>query len=103
MRSPRSFCDHLNHPSVLLDKCSNMGIKSLVKEVQEMQLLLGVIIWVVLFLVWPLAAIGVLIVYPVAWLICLPFKLMGICVEAGFALLEGLLFLPARLVGMRAI
>jgi len=67
-----------------------------------MRLFFGVIIWVVLFLVWPLAAIAVLVAYPIAWLICLPLRLIGLCVNAVFAFLKAVLFLPARLLGARA-
>ncbi|MFN4116179.1 MAG: hypothetical protein ACK4F7_06745 [Inhella sp.] len=35
------------------------------------------------------------------WLICLPLRLLGIAVDAVFALLRAILFLPARLLGYR--
>jgi len=37
----------------------------------------------------------------VAWLLALPFRLIGLCVRATFALLAAILFLPARLLGHR--
>lgn len=57
--------------------------------------------WCILFvLCWPLALLA-LILFPLVWLISLPFRLIGITLEAVFALLRTLLFLPARLLGWR--
>jgi len=64
-----------------------------------MKLLLLLIGWCILFvLCWPLALLA-LIVFPFVWLISLPLRLVGITLEAVFALLKGILFLPARLLG----
>ena len=49
---------------------------------------------------WPLALMALLL-YPFVWLLCLPFRLIGISVEAVFALLRAILFLPAKLLGGR--
>ncbi|HLF14145.1 MAG TPA: hypothetical protein VI932_04580 [Bacteroidota bacterium] len=66
-----------------------------------MKLLTGFIGWCILFaLCWPLALLA-LIVYPVVWLLLLPFRLVGITVDAVFTLLRVILFLPARLLGWR--
>jgi hypothetical protein len=60
-----------------------------------------VLVWCLLLAVsWPLA-LGVLLLLPVVWLVALPFRLVGICVGAAFALLKALLFLPARLLAHR--
>ena len=57
--------------------------------------------WCILFvLAWPVALLA-LVLFPVVWLLTLPFRLMGIAVEAVFALLKALLFLPARVLGHR--
>lgn len=57
------------------------------------------LIWLVLlFLCWPLALLA-LVLYPVAWLILLPFRLLGIGVDAVFALLRAIVMLPARILG----
>jgi hypothetical protein len=59
------------------------------------------LLWLLLFVVcWPIALIA-LVLWPVAWLITLPFRLLGIAVEAVFAFLRAVLFLPARLLGAR--
>jgi hypothetical protein len=44
----------------------------------------------------------VLLLWPLVWLICLPFRLLGIAVDAVFALLRAILFLPARLLGFKS-
>jgi hypothetical protein len=57
--------------------------------------------WCILFvLCWPLALLA-LILFPLVWLISLPLRLIGITLEAVFALLRAVLFLPARLLGSR--
>ena len=57
--------------------------------------------WLLLFvLCWPLALLA-LVLYPVVWLLLLPFRLVGIAVEGVFSLLKAVLFLPARLLGAR--
>ena len=57
--------------------------------------------WCILFvLCWPLALLA-LILFPFVWLVSLPLRLIGITMEAAFALLRALLFLPARLLGWR--
>jgi hypothetical protein len=57
--------------------------------------------WCILFVLsWPLALL-VLVLAPLIWLLALPFRVVGICVAAVFALLKSLLFLPARLLGYR--
>ena len=60
--------------------------------------LLKFLIWMLLFVVcWPVALLA-LILYPVAWLLTLPFRLIGIGVEAIFETLRALLMLPARVL-----
>ena len=59
------------------------------------------VLWLILLLLcWPLALLA-LILYPFIWLILLPFRLVGITVDAVFELLRAILFLPARLLGAR--
>jgi hypothetical protein len=66
-----------------------------------MNLLLFLVGWCLLLLLcWPLALL-VLVLAPLLWLIALPFRLAGVCIEAVFALVRTLLFLPARLLGYR--
>ncbi len=58
--------------------------------------------WLILFvLCWPLA-LAALVLYPLVWLLLLPFRLVGIAVGGVFSFLRAVLFLPARLLGARA-
>jgi hypothetical protein len=59
------------------------------------------LLWLVLLvLCWPLALV-VLLLWPVVWLISLPFRLIGIAFEGVFELLRAILLLPSRLLGAR--
>ena len=59
----------------------------------------GFLVWLVLlFLCWPLALLA-LFLYPVFWLLLLPFRLLGIGVDAVLALLRAIVMLPARVLG----
>ena len=53
---------------------------------------------ILLVLCWPLALLA-LIMYPLIWLVCLPFRLIGIAVEGVFELLRTVILLPARIIG----
>ena len=58
-----------------------------------------VLLWLLLFvLCWPLALLA-LVLWPVVWLLSLPFRLVGIAVEGVFAFLRALIMLPARVLG----
>ena len=55
------------------------------------------IAWLILFvLCWPLAILA-LVLYPVFWLLSLPFRLLGIAVDGVFGLLKGIITLPVTL------
>lgn len=57
-----------------------------------------ILLWLLLFfLCWPLALLA-LVLYPVIWLISLPFRLVGIAVGGVFGLLRAIVMLPARLL-----
>lgn len=67
-----------------------------------MRFLLLFFVWCLLFvLCWPVALLA-LVLFPLVWLLLLPFRLVGLAVGAVFALLKALLFLPARLLGWRS-
>ncbi len=56
------------------------------------------LLWLILFvLCWPLAVLA-LVLYPIVWLLLLPFRLVGVVVEGVFALLSGIILFPARLL-----
>lgn len=66
-----------------------------------MKTLIAAVAWCILFvLCWPLALL-VLVLWPIIWLLALPFRLVGITFSALFAFLQAILFLPARLLGWR--
>ncbi len=56
------------------------------------------LLWLILLVVaWPLALLA-LILYPIVWLLSLPFRLVGISVRGVFELIEAVLRLPARVL-----
>jgi hypothetical protein len=60
--------------------------------------MLTFLLWCLLFvLCWPLALLA-LILYPIVWLILLPFRIVGIAVGGVFELLRAIIFLPARVL-----
>jgi hypothetical protein len=60
--------------------------------------MLSFLLWLVmLFLCWPLALLA-LVLYPLVWLLLLPFRIIGIGVEAVFELLRAIVMLPARIL-----
>jgi hypothetical protein len=62
------------------------------------------LLWcILLVLCWPLAIIA-LVLYPIVWLLLLPFRLVGIAVTGVLDLIAAILFLPARVLrGPRAV
>ena len=66
-----------------------------------MRTLLVILLWLMLVvLCWP-AAVLALLIWPVVWLLGLVLRLVGVLVDALFALLRAVLFLPARVLGYR--
>ena len=56
------------------------------------------LLWcVLLILCWPLALL-VLVLYPLVWILLLPFRIVGIAVDGVLGLLRGIFMLPARLL-----
>ena len=47
---------------------------------------------------WPLAILAV-VLWPIVWLLSIPFRLLGIAVEGIFSLLRAIVMLPARVLG----
>lgn len=56
------------------------------------------LLWLLLFVLCAPLAIAVLILYPIIWLILLPFRLLGIAVNGVFELLKAIILFPARLL-----
>jgi hypothetical protein len=56
------------------------------------------LLWCILLLLcWPLALLA-LVLYPLVWLVLLPFRLVGIAVGGVLELVSAIIFLPARLL-----
>jgi hypothetical protein len=56
------------------------------------------LVWLVLFFFcWPLALLA-LVLYPIVWLLLLPFRILGIAVGGVLELIKAIIFLPARLL-----
>jgi hypothetical protein len=60
--------------------------------------MIGFLLWCLLFvLCWPLALLA-LVLYPIVWLLLLPFRLVGIAVHGALALVAAVILFPARLL-----
>jgi len=67
----------------------------------KMKLLLTLILWaIMLALCWPIAVL-VLLLWPIFWLLSIPFRAVRTLMDALLALVKNLLFLPARLLGYK--
>lgn len=56
------------------------------------------LLWLILLILcWPLALLA-LVLYPIVWLLLLPFRLVGIAVGGALALVKAIIFLPARVL-----
>ncbi len=59
---------------------------------------MNILLWcILLVLCWPLALLA-LVLYPIVWLLLLPFRIVGIAVDGVFDLLRGILLLPGRVL-----
>ena len=56
------------------------------------------LLWLILLILcWPVALLA-LVLYPLVWLLLLPFRLLGLAVEGVFELLRSIILLPARIL-----
>lgn len=56
------------------------------------------LLWLLLlFFCWPLALVA-LVLYPIVWLLLLPFRIVGIAVDGVLELIKAIIFLPARVL-----
>ena len=63
--------------------------------------MLKLLLWLVLFVAcWPLALLA-LVLYPIVWLVLLPFRLVGVVVDGVFEFLRAIVLLPARALRAR--
>ena len=55
-------------------------------------------VWIILFILsWPLAILA-LILYPVIWILTIPFRILGIAVDGVFGLIKGIIMLPGKIL-----
>ena len=67
----------------------------------DMKVLLILIGWALLLvLCWPIAILA-LVLWPFAWLLSIPFRVVGIAMDAFLAFIKSVLFLPAKLLGYK--
>ena len=65
--------------------------------------MLKFLVWcILLVLCWPLALLA-LVMYPIVWILLLPFRIVGVAVEGVLEIIRGIMMLPVRLLrGPRA-
>jgi hypothetical protein len=60
--------------------------------------MLKFLLWCLLFIAcWPLALVA-LFLYPIVWLLLLPFRILGIAVHGVLELVSAIILLPARVI-----
>lgn len=60
--------------------------------------MISFLLWIILFILcWPIA-LAALILYPIVWLLLLPFRILGIAVDGVLQLIKGIFMLPARIL-----
>ena len=60
--------------------------------------MVGFLLWLLLLMVcWPIALVAI-VLYPIVWLLLLPFRIAGIAVEGALSLVSAIIFLPVRLL-----
>jgi hypothetical protein len=65
--------------------------------------MLSFLLWIVLLIIcWPVALV-LLILYPLIWVILLPFRIVGVAVEGVFELIRAIFLFPARILGGRRV
>lgn len=66
--------------------------------------MVGFLLWLLLLVIcWPLALLAI-VLYPIVWVLLLPFRLLGIVVNGVFEFLKALILLPARILrGPKAV
>jgi len=57
------------------------------------------LLWLILLIIcWPLAIVAI-ILYPIIWLVLLPFRLVGIAVDGLFDFIKAIFRLPSKILG----
>jgi len=66
----------------------------------QMRLFIGLVLWCILAVLCLPLAILVVVLFPIFWLLALPFRVAGIVVDAVLATLRAVLMLPARVLAL---
>ena len=79
---------------VLLDRSRRRRVRAQ----RGVEAMMKFLLWcILLVLCWPLALLA-LVLYPLVWLLLLPFRVVGIAVGGVLELVSAVIFLPARLI-----
>jgi hypothetical protein len=63
-----------------------------------MRTFIGLALWFILLVIcWPLALIMIFL-FPLVWLLLLPFRIVGFTLDVVFSLIKGILLFPFKLV-----
>lgn len=64
-----------------------------------MKTIIALLLWFILFaLSWPLA-LALIFILPILWLLLLPFRIIGLTLEAVFSLIKAIVMFPFRVLG----
>lgn len=67
-------------------------------KLNGMRTFIGLALWFILLVIcWPLALIMIFL-FPLVWLLLLPFRIVGFTLEVVFSLIKGILLFPFKLV-----
>jgi hypothetical protein len=68
---------------------------------QNNNIMISFLLWcILLILCWPIAIIALLL-YPIVWLLLLPFRILGFAIDLSFSFIKNLFMLPFTLAGKR--
>ena len=68
------------------------------KKNEALEAMVKFLLWCILLVFcWPLALVA-LVLYPLVWLLLLPFRILGIAVDGVLELVKAIIFLPARVL-----
>lgn len=63
-----------------------------------MRTFIGLTLWFILFVIcWPVALV-MLFLFPLVWLLLLPFRIVGFTIDVVFSIIKGILLFPFKLV-----
>ncbi len=80
------------------ERCATLIRSRATLEHGILNAMLTFLLWLLLLVVcWPLALLAI-VLYPLVWLILLPFRLLGMAVGGVLELLRSIVMLPARLL-----